>query len=48
MTDYRELLKISQQRKLSQTETFRTKSALNFLKHMHVWEYIFYDEVCQI
>ena len=42
--DCRELLKISQQRKISQTERFCTKNALNVWKHVCVREYIFYDE----
>jgi len=39
--DCRELLKISQQRKISQTERFRAKNALNVWKHICVREYIF-------
>jgi len=46
--DCRELLKISQQRKISQTERFRAKNALNVWKHICVREYIFYDEESQI
>jgi len=38
--DCRELLKISQQRKISQTETFRAKNALDVWKHIRVQEYI--------
>jgi len=34
--DCRELLKISQQRLVSQTESFRTKNVLDVWKHIHV------------
>jgi len=36
--DCRELLKISQQRYVSQTETFHTKNTLDIWKHICVWE----------
>jgi len=38
--DCEKLLEISQQRKISQTEKFRNKNALDVWKHIHVWEYI--------
>jgi len=40
--DCRELLKISKQRKISQTERFRINNALDVWKHIRVWEYISY------
>jgi len=46
--DCRELLEISQQRHISQTEGFLIENALDVSKHIHVWEYIFYDEASQI
>jgi len=39
--DCRELLEISQQRKISQTERFRTKNALDVWKHIRVCESTF-------
>jgi len=46
--DCRDLPEISQQRQIYQTERFLTKNALIVWQHIHVWEYIFYDEACQI
>jgi len=36
-----------QQRKISQTERFRTKNALEVWKQIRVWPYVFYDDATQ-
>ena len=46
--DCRELLEVSQESYLSQSEKFRTKNALDVWKHIRVWENIFHDEASQI
>jgi len=39
---------MSQQKQISQTERFRAENALDVLKHIRAWRYIFCDEASHI